>query len=86
MLAATVLVTIRGPFRTVDMELPGDVLIGELVPILLEICGIAKNDPQAWYQASASLWVAGASAPLPNVFPCSIGIRPRVKSMKYCTS
>jgi hypothetical protein len=39
MLAATLLVTLRGPLKTIDLELPGDIAMGELIPLLLEICG-----------------------------------------------
>ncbi|HEU5229962.1 MAG TPA: EsaB/YukD family protein [Ktedonobacteraceae bacterium] len=35
----TLLVTVRGPRRSVDMELPGDIPISDLLPLLLEICG-----------------------------------------------
>jgi WXG100 protein secretion system (Wss), protein YukD len=64
MLAATVLVTVRGPSRTVDLELPGDVPVGELVPILLEICGAEEDASQEGRQAPPGLWVAGTPGPL----------------------
>jgi hypothetical protein len=64
MLASTLLVTLRGPFKTVDMELPGDVPVSELVPVLLEVCAFSKDDPQAWPQANARLQVAGLPVPL----------------------
>ena len=35
----TILVTVMGPGRAVDLELPGETLISELLPTLLEICG-----------------------------------------------
>ncbi|HLG62088.1 MAG TPA: EsaB/YukD family protein [Ktedonosporobacter sp.] len=35
----TLLVTVRGPRRSVDMELPGDIPISDLLPLLLEMCG-----------------------------------------------
>jgi hypothetical protein len=66
MLTPTLLVTIRGPLKTLDLELPGDVPVGELIPLFLEICGPGKNDPQAMLQAPASLQVAGSSTPLPS--------------------
>jgi len=59
MLASTLLVTICGPCKTVDMELPGDVPVSELVPVLLEIFTSHKDDPQAWQQANARLQVGG---------------------------
>ncbi len=66
MLTPTLLVTIRGPLKTLDLELPGDVPVGELIPLFLEICGPGKLDPQEMLQAPASLQVAGASTPLPS--------------------
>jgi hypothetical protein len=64
MLASTLLVTIRGPFKMVDMELPGDVPVSELVPVLLEICASCEDNPQALHQADARLQVAGLPVPL----------------------
>ena len=34
-----VLLTIIGPYKTCDLELPGDVLIRDLLPLLVDICG-----------------------------------------------
>lgn len=65
MLASTLLVTLRGPLRTIDLELPGDIAVAELIPLLLEICGSQQNDPQALSQTGAHLQVAGAYTPLP---------------------
>jgi WXG100 protein secretion system (Wss), protein YukD len=66
MLASTLLVTLRGPCKTLDVELPGDIALGELLPLLLEICGCQNNAPQALSQAPAHLYVAGRGyAPLP---------------------
>jgi WXG100 protein secretion system (Wss), protein YukD len=64
MQASTLLVTVRGPFTTVDLELPGDVPVGELIPLLLEICGSRENNPKNVLHAPASLQVAGMRAPL----------------------
>jgi len=64
MLIPTILVTIRGPLKTIDLELPGDVPVDELLPLLLEMCGSQENDPQESPQAPISLQVAGARAPL----------------------
>ena len=36
----TLLVTVVGPRRTCDLELPGEITIQELLPFLLEICGL----------------------------------------------
>lgn len=65
MQASTLLVTLRGPLNTVDLELPGDVPVGELIPLLLEICGSQKNDSQELLQTPISLQVEGKSVPLP---------------------
>lgn len=65
MLTPTLLVTLRGPCKTLDVELPGDIALGELLPLLLEICGGQKNGPRALSQAPAHLYVAGGYTPLP---------------------
>jgi hypothetical protein len=65
MLASTLPVTLRGPLKTIDLELPGDIALGELIPLLLEICGFQKSDPRALSQANARLQVAGTYTPLP---------------------
>lgn len=65
--ASTLLVTVQfgtESSKTLDLELPGDVPVGELIPLLLEICG-----PQEYYLkdvllAPISLQVEGMSAPL----------------------
>ncbi len=46
----TVLITVQGTRRRLDIELPGDVPIGELIPLLQELC----NHP-ARFAASAGL-------------------------------
>lgn len=35
----TLLVTVRGPRRSADVELPGDIPLSDLLPLLLEMCG-----------------------------------------------
>ncbi|HEX4714772.1 MAG TPA: EsaB/YukD family protein [Ktedonobacteraceae bacterium] len=35
----TLLVTVQGTQRELDIELPGDVLVSELLPLLLQMCG-----------------------------------------------
>jgi hypothetical protein len=62
--ASTLLVTVRGPFKTIDLELPGDVPAGDLIPLLLEICGPQEYDGKKVLQAPVSLQVEGAHAPL----------------------
>jgi len=64
MLSLNLLITVLGPFKTVDLELPGDVPVRELIPILLEICDTPANNPQGTLQANASLQVVGKRAPL----------------------
>jgi len=44
----TLLVTVQGTRRKLDVELPGDVPVGELLPLLLQMCGIAEADPGRW--------------------------------------
>ncbi|MDQ2715183.1 MAG: EsaB/YukD family protein [Chloroflexota bacterium] len=34
----TLLVTVKGPRHTIDVELPGDIPISDLVPLLVEMC------------------------------------------------
>jgi hypothetical protein len=64
MLIPTILVTIRGPLKTIDLELPGDVSVEELMPLLIEMCGSPEKDSQELLQAPISLQVAGTRAPL----------------------
>ena len=66
MLIPTILVTIRGPLKTIDLELPGDISVGELIPLLLEMCGSHENNSQALPKAPTSLQVAGTRTPLPS--------------------
>jgi hypothetical protein len=62
--ASTLLVTVRGPLKTIDLELPGDVPASELIPLLLEVCGSQEYDRKKVLQAPISLQVEGAHAPL----------------------
>jgi hypothetical protein len=62
--ASTLLVTVCGPFKTIDLDLPGDVPAGELIPLLLEICGFQEYDPKKVLQVPISLQVEGMPAPL----------------------
>jgi len=62
--ASTLLVTVRGPLKTRDLELPGDVSVRELIPLLLEICGPQEYDLKKVLQAPISLQVEGMRAPL----------------------
>jgi WXG100 protein secretion system (Wss), protein YukD len=65
MLASTLLVTLHSPLKTLDMELPGDIAVGELLPLLLEICGGEQHDPRALSQLNARLQVADTYTSLP---------------------
>jgi len=69
--ASTLLVTVRGSFKTInlelpgiDLELPGDVPVGELLPLLLEICSSQEYDVTKVLQAPISLQVEGMRTPL----------------------
>ena len=55
MIATTLLVTICGPHKTLDLELPGDVAVRELLPILLAMCGSGNDSAQALPLADARL-------------------------------
>ncbi|HZU68519.1 MAG TPA: EsaB/YukD family protein [Ktedonobacteraceae bacterium] len=62
----TLLVTIIGPRRTIDLEMPGEVPIRELIPIILALCGPTAvsgphSDPSVW-----GLGVVDADRPLPS--------------------
>jgi len=65
MIATTVLVTVCGPLKTLDLELPGDAPVSELIPLLLAMCGSGKDNSQASSQAHTRLQVAGRTHPLP---------------------
>ncbi|HEX5439955.1 MAG TPA: EsaB/YukD family protein [Ktedonobacterales bacterium] len=62
----TVLVTITGPEREVDCEIPGDAPISELLPLLMDACGL--DTPASGGSSSSALtatWALGLeSGPL----------------------
>lgn len=60
----TVLVTVRGPRKTVDLELPGDVPVNELVPLLFEMCGPIEDGVIPTPQMPLSLRSADSNTPL----------------------
>jgi len=66
----TLLITVQGPWRTVDVELPGDALTGELLPLLLEMCSDPAVSPTNGEReaASWSLSVARIGRPLAAAF------------------
>jgi hypothetical protein len=49
----TLLVTIRGSQRSVDVAMPGDARVGELLPLLREMCDIVGHDADGAWRASA---------------------------------
>lgn len=55
---STVLVTVLGPRRRIDLDIPCDVPISDLITPLLEVCGprVAKGDPLS----HAASWGVGA--------------------------
>lgn len=62
----TLLVTIIGPRRTIDLEMPGEVPIKEMLPIILTLCGpagfsVLRNNPASW-----GLGIVDANMPLPS--------------------
>lgn len=65
MIASTMLVTICGPLKTLDLELPGDVAVRELIPLLLVMCGSGQDSSQAIRQEDVHLQVAGRTRALP---------------------
>lgn len=66
----TLLITVQGPWRTIDVELPGDALTGELLLLLLEMCSDPAVSPprEEEVAASWSLSVADTGKPLATVF------------------
>lgn len=62
----TILVTVQGTHRKLDLELPGDVPISELLPLLREMCNDSAEFAAEAEQASVSwmVQVATSSKPL----------------------
>jgi hypothetical protein len=60
----TVLVTIKGPRKTVDLELPSDVPVNELISLLLEICGPVEGRVNPTLQIPICLKPVDADTPL----------------------
>jgi WXG100 protein secretion system (Wss), protein YukD len=57
------LITLCGPEKTLDLELPGDAPVGELLPLLLELCG---GQTGSFRSSSFHLYVSGSHMPLTN--------------------
>jgi hypothetical protein len=64
MATPTLLITVRGPLKTVDLELPGDVPVSELLPILCEICDSLEDAITTSPRILPSLRVADTPTPL----------------------
>src|SRR5690242_14912924 len=64
MATPTLLITVRGPPKTVDLEVPGGVPIGELLPILREIWESVEDIKTVPLGNLPILQVAGTHAPL----------------------
>lgn len=58
-------VTVIGPQRTIDLELPGDVPIKELLPTLISLCGSPGSSPILTDVYTWGLGVADTPEPLP---------------------
>src|SRR5205823_53812 len=72
---ATILITITGPQRHVDLEIPGYIPIAELLPLLLEICGTLSMNPTLKHSAGWGLVVLDSANPLtPTVCVKDAGI------------
>lgn len=57
----TILITIQGPRRSVDLEVPGELPISELIPVLLELCGPI---PLNAAQPASFLWASWGLRPV----------------------
>lgn len=53
---ATVLITVAGPEQLIDLELPADVALRELLPLLVEVCA-PRMAGTRW--AAAEYWGVG---------------------------
>lgn len=59
----TILLTIKGPERSIDLKLPAEVPVSELMPKILELCGPGQdNDPHS--QARWRLFLASTGMSL----------------------
>ena len=54
----TVLLTIRGPDRSIDLKLPAEVPVSELMPKILELCGPGLDKDRRWRLFLASTGVS----------------------------
>lgn len=65
----TVLVTIDSPERSVDCEVPGDLPITDLIPLLVDVCGLEQtNGAQDTLSSSAPTQVWGLGLPAGRPF------------------
>jgi len=51
----TVLLTIRGPDRSIDLKLPAEVPVSELMPKILELCGPGLDKDRRLFLASTGM-------------------------------
>lgn len=64
----SVLVTVDAPHESLDLELPAEVPLRELLPILLELCRLPVTPPGPSGAAASSVWALGVAGlgPLPS--------------------
>jgi hypothetical protein len=70
----TVLLTLIGPTRQIDLRLPAEIPIGDLLPILLELCG--PDDPEHASVNTQPSWGL--------VFPANSAVLPPARSLRAC--
>jgi uncharacterized ubiquitin-like protein YukD len=70
----TILLTLIGPTRQIDLRLPAEVPIGELLPILLDLCGPGVS-PHAFVDTSPAWCLA---------LPANNAILPPTHSLHAC--
>lgn len=61
------LVTIKSPQRTVDVQVPDDACIGDLLPFLVEVCGLSGQFHHLAGAETAAWSLRASSAPVPFV-------------------
>lgn len=67
-MSTTILVTIKGSQCNIDLEVPGEIPIGDLIPPLLEICGSKLSYYAPNYLSKWGLGLEGSAHPLaPNL-------------------
>lgn len=65
----TLIITVKGPQRTIDIEVPGNVPVSDLLPLFLEMCGDAEeSEPPT---ASSVLSIVGMGKQLVSTLTLS---------------